>query len=58
MKTSACDMASPLSRQWRATARAQHWREGSPRNEDNARMATADHDRQGQTAHRQYKSCI
>ena len=23
----------------------------------NARMATADHDRQGQAAHRQYKSC-
>ena len=28
------------------------------RNEDNARMATADHDRQGQAAHRQYKSRI
>jgi len=27
----------------------------SPRNEVNARMATADHDRQGRAAHRQYK---
>ena len=27
-------------------------------NEDNARMAIADHDRQGQAAHRQYKSRI
>ena len=32
-------------------ARAQRQREGSPRNEDDTRMATADHDRQGQAAH-------
>ena len=42
----------------RATAREQHWCEGSPSQEArgtkttqvNARMATADHDRQGQAA--------
>ena len=50
----------PAVRQWRASARAQHWREGSPRNEYNvnACMAAADHDRQGQAAHRQCKSRI
>ena len=50
----------PAVCQWRASARAQHWREGSPRNEYNvnARMAAADHDRQGQAAHRQCKSHI
>jgi len=37
MKT-ACDMPSPLSRRCRATARAQHRREGSPRNEDDSRL--------------------
>ena len=40
-----------VARRWRATARAQRQREGSPRNEDDTRMATADHDRQGQAAH-------
>ena len=38
----------------KAIARVQRRREGSPRNEDNVRMATADHDRQGQAAHRQH----
>ena len=50
-----------------ATARVQHLCEGSPRNkvnecmatattQVNTRIATVDHDRQGQAAHRQYKS--
>ena len=43
---------------WMQPARAQRQREGSPRNKYNARMATADHDRQGQATHRQYKSRI
>ena len=37
-------------------SREQYRHERSPRNEVNASMATADHDRQGQAAHRQYKS--
>ena len=54
----ACDMPSPLLRRWRATARAQRRREaqGMKTTQVNARMAIADHDRQGQATHRQYKS--
>ena len=45
-------------RRWKATAGVQRQRESreTKTTQDNARMATADHDRQGQAAHTQYKS--
>ena len=50
--------AQPAVASVKGYCQTQRWREGSPGNEDdvNTRMATADHDRQGQAAHRQYKS--
>ena len=49
---SFCAQPAVVSMKGYGQSTASAW---SPRNEDNARMATADHDRQGQAAHRQYK---
>jgi len=51
-------LPAPLSHRWRATARAKRRREAqaTKTNQVNTCMATADYDRQGQAAHRQYKS--
>ena len=58
LEVSCMRYASPLPRRCRATARTQRRREarGTKTTQVNARMATVDHDRQGQAAHRQCKS--
>ena len=53
------NIPSQLSHWWRASGQnsALAWRKPEERRQlINARMATADHDRQGQAAHRRYKS--